>query len=109
MFEYGSNLNFDPLTTKLFATDPARALADVAHSRPMSEPYAVEGQNFWFATQLAERAARHPQGCVEFHVRGGSEQSMWTGVGTMRNPCPWAVPSMWREEPTSIGWSRGQG
>lgn len=105
----GYGFRLDPLTTKIFASDPARALGEIAQSRPLSAPYAFEAQDFWFATQLAQRAARHPQGCVEFHVRGGSEHSTWTGVGTMRNPCPWVVPTMWQEEPTPIGWSRGQG
>ncbi|MCZ4552177.1 hypothetical protein BH683_023575 [Williamsia sp. 1138] len=104
----GYGFRLDPLTTKLFATDPARALADLAHSRSLSAPYGLEGQNFWLATELAQRAARHPQGCVEFHVRTSADRSTWSAVGRPLNPCPWVVPSMWREAPTPIGgWSRG--
>lgn len=92
----------------IFATDPARALAEVAQSRSLSAPYGLERQNFWFATEMAQRAARHPQGCVEVHVRTTVDRSTWSAVGKEFNPCPWAVPSVWREAPTPIGgWSRG--
>lgn len=104
----GYGVRLDPVTTKLFASDPARALAEIALGTSLpDEAYTVKA-GFWFATRMAQDAARDPQGCVELHIWGGQGQAYWTGIGTISSPCPWAVPSVWREEPSGATWERGQ-
>ncbi len=96
------------VTTKIFASDPARALAGIATSTSLPKESYTVTSGFWFATRMAQDAARDPQACVELHLSDGQEQAYWTGVGTISSPCPWVVPSVWRENGSGAGWVRGQ-
>ena len=104
--EEGYVVRLDPLTTKLFATDQAGALAEAVWATPLPDGFLL-GSNLLWANRIAQVAARYPAGCVEMHIRLDRTSSYSSGVGSAIENCQLLVPSVAREEPTKGGWSRG--